>query len=57
MLPHFGHMRIWPIADSSRTLSRALQVVHVIEYGFMVDSGDPNLSYSTFFSGADQLTP
>ncbi len=27
-LPHFGHSRIWPMAASSKTLSRARQVVH-----------------------------
>jgi hypothetical protein len=29
MLPHLGHSRIWPITPTSRTLSRAVQVVHV----------------------------
>ncbi len=28
MLPHLGQARIWPITDSSLTLSRAWQVVH-----------------------------
>lgn len=31
MLPHFGHARMVPIADSLRTFSRAWQVVQVIE--------------------------
>lgn len=30
MLPHFGHITICPIADLSRTLSRASQVVQVM---------------------------
>src|SRR5438876_12316415 len=30
MPPHLGHARIWPTAAGSRTLSRDLQVVHVI---------------------------
>lgn len=33
MLPHFGQDRIWPMADSSRTRSRAWQVVHWMENG------------------------
>ena len=31
MLPHLGQARIWPIAEASRTRSRALQVVQPIE--------------------------
>jgi hypothetical protein len=27
-LPHFGHSRIWPMTASSKTFSRARQVVH-----------------------------
>lgn len=34
--PHFGQARICPIADSSRTLSRVLQVVQVMEKGSTV---------------------
>ena len=33
MLPHFGQARICPIAELSRTRSRAWQVVHEIENG------------------------
>jgi hypothetical protein len=28
MLPHLGHARIWPMTDSSLTLSRTRHVVH-----------------------------
>ena len=50
--PHFGHARICPIAAWSRTFSRDLQVVQVMENKSMVISSAHNTAGNVYFFAA-----